>query len=152
MTFGGVATGNVAIVETWRYGAFVAELGAGCAGSNGVPVLAATSVPRLGGAFATSLGNLANGAQLAAVAAGLFAANPPTPLDGFGLPGCLLWTNIDAMVFLPVVGGVMTASIGVPNSASLFGVTICEQGLSLDPGANAAGLIVSNAIQATLGW
>ena len=152
VTFGGSAPGNVAVTETWRYGAFVAELGAGCAGSNGVPVLTATAAPRLGGAVVTSLGNLANGAQFAAVAAGLFAANPPTLLDPFGLPGCTLWVNLDATVFLPVVGGVMTLSIGVPNSASLFGVTICEQGLSLDPGANAAGLVVSNAIQATLGW
>lgn len=149
--FGGTA-GNTGLVDTWEYGAFVGDLGPGCAGSNGVPVLAGSTRPQLGGTFAAALSNLANGAPLGAIVAGLFANQPPLPLDIYGLPGCLLHTNVDAMLFLPVVGGAMTSSFPIPNDPGLFGVTIHEQGLSLDPSANAAGMVVSNAISAVLGW
>ncbi|MBM4061349.1 MAG: hypothetical protein FJ265_09695 [Planctomycetes bacterium] len=150
--FGGIGPGNVARVDTWRYGAHVADLGPGCAGSNGVPALAGNGDPRIGATFSSSLTNLANGAVLAAVAAGLFANVPPLPLDPYGLPGCLLHTNVDALVFLPVLGGAMTSQFTIPQDPSLFGVSIHQQGLSLDPGVNAAGLAVSNAITMVIGW
>jgi len=150
--FGGVGPANLALTDTWTYGAFVDGLGTGCPGSNGVPLLAGATLPRIGGTFASTLTNLAASAQLGAVVAGLFAANPPTPLDGYGMPGCTLWANIDAMVFLPVLSGTMTSQLGIPNDPSMFGVVVHEQGLSLDAGANAAGLVVSNAIRAHIGW
>ena len=62
-----------------------------------------------------------------------------------------LHTNVDVMLFLPVVGGSLTSSFAIPNDPGLFGVQIHEQGLSFDPAANAAGMVVSNAITAVLG-
>lgn len=149
--FGGSAN-NTALLDTWEYGAFVADLGAGCPGSNGVPALAGTTEPRLGSTFVSTMTNLANGTGLGAIVAGFTANNPPVPLAPFGLPGCSLHTNVDAMLFLPVLGGAMTASMALPADPTLVGLQIHEQGLSLDPGFNPAGMVVSNAITANLGW
>lgn len=149
--FGGSAN-NTALLDTWQYGAFVADLGAGCPGSNGVPALAGTTSPRLGSTFVATMTNFAPGSGLGAIVAGFSANNPPVPLAIYGLPGCFLHTNVDAMLFLPVVGGAMTASMLLPADPTLLGLQIHEQGLSLDPGYNPAGMVVSNAITANLGW
>lgn len=149
--FGG-SFNNTAQLDTWEYGAFVGDLGAGCPGSNGVPALAGTTAPRLGSTFVSTMTNLANGAGLGAIVAGFTANNPPVPLDQYGLPGCSLHTNIDAMLFLPILGGAMTASMALPADPTLIGLQLHWQGLSLDPGVNQAGMVVSNAITTNLGW
>jgi hypothetical protein len=148
---GGMAPGNAPLVDTWEYGAFAAPTGAGCPGSNGVPTLANGTPPAFGGTFVVAMQNLANGALVGAIAAGLFDS-PPTSLAQFGMPGCDLHVSVMTAVFLPVVGGAVTAQIGIPSDPTLFGTTLHLQGLSFDPGVNAAGFVVSNAIVGHVGW
>ena len=149
---GGVATGNVALTDTNELSAFVTDRGAGCAGSNGVPALSSVTAPRIGGAFASNLTNLVPNIGLGAIAVGLFPNTPSTPLDTYGMPGCRLHVQVAALLFLGEVNGVVTAQFTIPNDPGLFGTTVLQQGLSFDSGLNAAGLTVSNAIAATIGW
>lgn len=149
VVFGGV-NANQGATGTWLYGAFATDLGAGCAGSNGTPRLTCTARPQFGFNATVEMDQLANGAAIGAIGAGLFTN--PAPLDNYGMPGCSLWLFPDVILFLPVVGGVMTSTFGIPNDPGLLGVTIHEQGLSFDPGANAAGMVVSNALTLLLGW
>ena len=46
---------------------------------------------------------------------------------------------------------VSSGTMPVPVNASLVGVALYQQGVSLDPGFNAAGLTVSNAVRVTVG-
>lgn len=150
--WGGATPGNQGPTDTYEFGPFVTEIGPGCAGGGGVPLLAATSTPRLGTTLTTTMTQLAPWTTFGAIAAGFSTYQPSLPLDAQGLPGCALHVQAQAMVFLPVVGNAVTVSIPLPASAGLLGVQLSQQGLSLDPPANFAGMVVSNAITAVLGW
>lgn len=89
---------------------------------------------------------------LGAIAVGLFPNTPSTPLDTYGMPGCQLHVQVAALLFLGEANGVVTAQFTIPNDPGLLGTTVLQQGLSFDSGLNAAGLTVSNAIAATIGW
>jgi hypothetical protein len=153
---GGVTSNFQPLTDTHEYGASYERLGDGCAGSNGVPVLASTSVPRLGAAFPVTLGNLANGAVVGGVIAGLsstLSGFGPLPFDltVFGMPGCWLRVSPDITLFGVVGGGVVTVNLTVPANQAFVGLELHQQGLSLDPGFNAGGMVASNAMTATVG-
>lgn len=150
--FGGAAPGNVALEDTWEFGALVRDQGPGCTGSNGVPLLVGTNTPQIGSTFTATMTNLAAGAALGAIAASFTPYDPAQPLDFVGMPGCELHVANAVALVLPVIGGTMTANLPIPASASMLGVTVVEQGLAFDPGVNAAGLVMSNAIAAVIGW
>jgi hypothetical protein len=150
--FGGVAPGNVALEDTWVFGALVRDQGPGCPGSNGVPLLVGTNTPQIGSTFTATMTNLAAGAALGAIAASFTPYDPAQPLDFVGMPGCELHVANAVALVLPVIGGTMTVNLPIPASASMLGVTVVEQGLAFDPGVNAAGLVMSNAIAAVIGW
>jgi hypothetical protein len=132
--------------------ATVGAYGSGCAGVSGVPVLAneAHSLPWLGDTFRTRASTLAASTGAVVFATGL-AATPPVDLSPFGMPGCNSWLAIDAVEFAPAAAGASTWSLTIPNSAAFAGVHLNQQVFALEAGANAAGVITTNAIECVVG-
>jgi hypothetical protein len=149
-------SGHTASIETWDYRATCSVLGGGCPGSSGVPVLEATSLLRVGGAFTVTLSNLPPSSVAAAIAGGLSTTAwalgaLPAQLAPFGLTGCTLYVSPDVLTFLPAVAGRSSMTVQVPTNAALVGLAFHQQGLALEPGVNPAGAIVSNAISMVVG-
>ncbi len=132
----------------------VTTLGPGCAGTNGVPVLSATA-PRLGtNATFTCLGLRQN--QFTWMVYGFsnttWNGNPlPLDLAGFGMPGCLAHTSADLTVGAVNTGGILLANLPLSAAPSTLGSVFHAQALGLDPGINALGAVVSNALTLTIG-
>jgi hypothetical protein len=155
--FGGMNPTTYAnLGDTWQYGAKVRTFGAGCAGSNGVPALAALDAPRLGQSYTLQLTNLVPSSGLAIMVAGLSDQTGPfgplpASLAGFGMPGCSALVSSDVVVFVGNIGGTAVLSTAIPAGVGFMGLTLFHQGVSLDAAANAGGLTVSNAVAGTLG-
>jgi hypothetical protein len=132
--------------------------GVGCAGTGGVPLLAAAtgSRPALGSTFVTEVANLPYGIALLEVGFSniITSGSLPLPLDltGIGMPGCNLLVDPLVAIALTGPGSVATWSWAIPNVQSLFGATFFAQGFSFDPGANAFGFAASNGAVGTLGF
>jgi hypothetical protein len=154
--FGGRTANTAVLDETWEYGAQVSLFGLGCAGSNGTPHLDAAQRPIFGTTFAVDLSNLpAN--PVAMLALGLsrttwaFGALP-TLLTSFGMPGCRAYTSSEVLQLVPVSAGLAQWTLPIPAQEQLLGVHLYMQGLAIDPGVNSAGLTVSNAVAAVIGF
>jgi hypothetical protein len=149
--YGGLQTATFTyLATTHEYGATARTFGNGCAGSNGVPALAATDAPRLGGNFPLALTNL-NPTVGAAIFVLSLTSVPPTPLDVIGMPGCTAYVTPDALVAAPASAGASNHTLAIPGALALLGVSLFGQGLSLDPNVNAAWLVTSNAVEGVLG-
>ncbi len=149
--------------QTWEYftplQARHVSLGAGCAGSAGVPVLAAApaSLPWLGETLTCTLTNLPN--LPLAVPFGLIGVSRqtwlgiPLPFDvaSLGAPGCFLLTSVETSVQLVNNMGVAQWQFSIPATVSLLGASFYQQALVLDPTANAFGAVFSNGAHATIG-
>jgi hypothetical protein len=155
--FGGRDQNNAALDETWEYGGQFRTFGSGCAGSNGIPQLRAGSTSSFGTTFRTAITNLSTASPIALVVTGLdnrTSALGPLPqlLTAFGMPNCRLHVSPDLFQVVPASGGAAAWSWGVPPNTLLFGAKFYQQAVGLDAGVNAAGLTVSNAGAATIGW
>lgn len=117
-------------------------VGAGC---NGSTLLGATR-PVLGGSWQLELANVAPTAVVPFTL--LSTTDPGLPLDGLGMPGCVLHADLNLLV---VFLGNPAATVAVPNLAALLGVTLMAQGGALDPTQNAFGAGLSNAIRGVIG-
>ncbi len=135
--------------SSWAYGAQSGTLGVGCVGTHGVPSLTALDAPRLGQSYTTTLSNLDPAINLAILMFG-FTSSSGVSLAAYGMPLCSLFTTPD--ITLGVVGAGGTANWVWPTVAGALGTSLYGQALAFDPGANAAGLTVSNAIRATVGY
>jgi hypothetical protein len=145
--FGGfVAAPNTLSNQTWAFGSGV--YGQGCAGSNGVPALVAAGAPQIGQNFTLNLTNLNPAFSLGFLALGF------TPLPGIdlgpilGMPGCAAFASPDVLLTVSGAAGAANfvwAPVAGPLGAAFFCQCVC-----LDPGANAAGLTISNATFATI--
>lgn len=131
--------------------------GTGCAGTLGVPGLAAIggSRPQLGGLFQAQLSNLP--ANVGLVATGFsdqFAGPVPLPLDlsGLGMPGCQLLA--DPQVVQLVIGQNQIAvwPWALPANVAYLGLRFYQQGFALDAAANPTGLTASNGVAGRIGW
>ena len=130
-----------------------ATSGSGCPGSNGTPTISSATTPKIGQPIDLELSNVS------AAAAPLFVlglsdsqwsgAPLPLPLAPL-LPGtgaaCLLQVAVDALLAAPVVGGVASVSVPVPNDPTLVGAIVYAQGAQLELGgasvtAKAAALL-----------
>lgn len=123
-------------------------IGAGCAGSLGVPGNVATTPPALGGAANITVDRLPVGIAVLAVGVSRTVSGiGPLPVDLglIGMPGCQLRVSFEAT--LTMVGPPPTASIafGIPSTPSLVGLQLFTQALSLDPTLNAFGFGISDA-------
>jgi hypothetical protein len=148
--FGGYTNPPYSLInETWLYGAATRSFGNGCAGSAGTPVLQALTPPNLGLTYHLQLSNLVPATPIAAVAVG-FTELPGVPLATIGMPGCSAFVTPDVLVTVPA-GGTAGWMASVPSLPALLGLSLFTQGLSLDPGANTAGVTVSNAVEGLIG-
>ena len=126
--------------------------GVGC----GTPPLTATpragQRPLLGSAQTTDLGAVPG--SLAFVAIGLSASAAgsvplPLPLAPFGLPGCTLLQDCALDFAAPTVAvgaSAATHTLSVPSQPWCLGLTVYLQPFAPAPSANAAGLVVGNAV------
>lgn len=147
------------VERTTAPGSGFSPVGAGCAGSAGVPVLDARfgSVLRVGARFdmlATNLPGIA-----IAVPFGLVGFNDrmwsgfalPFDLGAVGMPGCMLYNDIVDVALLYKNGTTAEWSMRVPNDTGLVGLATLFQVLVIDPGANPFGGVVTNGGRATIG-
>jgi hypothetical protein len=131
--------------------------GSGCAGSLGEPTLRLTqnwTRAWLGGTLSVDLTNLPQSTGFvvigwSATSTGAFAL--PLSLSQFGMPGCLARVSFDETRFLAGSNHVATTTMPVPLSNALLGLSFYQQGYSIDPAANAAGLVAGNAVRITVG-
>ncbi len=154
--FGGKIANNALQNDTWEYGAQFQRFGSGCLGSNGVPRLDVGTPPQLGQTTTAVLTNLSTTSGVALMAVGLSRqqwalGSLPALLTSYGMPGCRVYTSSDLFAAIPSSGGAATWSWNVPAWPGFLGEAFHLQGLSLDPGVNAAGAVVSNAATIVLG-
>ncbi len=147
--------------DMWSLGpidpASISELGLGCRGSNGSPVLgvAPYQLPWLGDSLELQVTDLVAGTS-ATVWFGV--SSPvwrtfvlPLSLTVFGMPGCVLWAGPDVVVPLSVTGSTGRLVVPIPNQRALLGLQLFVQGAGVDFAANAANLVVSTAIRLEVG-
>lgn len=145
------AVDNVTITQGASYRTF----GAGCAGSLGVPSLAAApgSSPTIGTTMQVALGNLP--LSLAVMATGfsntVAAGSLPLPfsLASSGFPGCDLLVDPLVTQFLIGSGNAATWNFTIPLDNSFVGMSLFNQGVSLD--TTAAGAAFSNGGSMVIG-
>jgi hypothetical protein len=78
----------------------------------------------------------------------------PLPLDltSLGATGCTLLASGETLLFSAVdAAGAATQTLAVPNDASLLGAAFFDQWWVVDPTANPAGIVLSNAGRGTIG-
>ena len=114
------------------------------------PALDAVDAPRLGQNLDLTLANL-NPSITVGVFALSLATIAPTPLDPIGMPGCTGYVAPDLLLNGTAAGGTATLQLPLPGTQALIGTSIFAQGLSFDPGINAAWLAASNAFAGVIG-
>ncbi len=75
----------------------------------------------------------------------------PFDLGDLGLWRCTGYTSVDVAFPLVSFLGTATWNFDIPKDLSLVGMPFYNQGFILDPAANPAGAIVSNAAEAVIG-
>ena len=146
--FGGFAAApNVLSNQTWEIGTGI--YGVGCAGTNGVPTLSASSAPLVGQSWTLNVGNLNPSINIGLLVAG-FTQLPGVDLTNLlNMPGCALFASPD--IFNNVFGAGGSATWTWPTVAGPIGAAFYGQLLSVDPSVNAFGFTISNALYATIG-
>jgi arylsulfatase A-like enzyme len=129
-----------------------------CQGSAGVPAIAASGNPVLGGSFTVNL----TGALPIAIAVHVFgnswrqweAIPLPLPLTVVGAaPGCMLSNSGDALLaFVTGFTGGAQSVVPVPNSSVFVDQTVFGTWVVLDPTApnNPGGFVSTNAVATTM--
>ena len=133
--------------------ALAVPTGAGCVGSGGANVLAASSLPWLGTTF-TAIGTGMPAVGLVAGVYGLGTTNVPlSTILVEGQPGCALLVTPDVLdVRVPTAGSVTTQLV-LPVAPSLLGQVFHQQLVPIELAANGAILAftASNALAVTIG-
>jgi hypothetical protein len=133
--------------------ATVTSQGAGCTGSGGANVLAATALPWIGSTFrARATGMPALGLVVAAT--GLTAQSLPlSSVLPQGQPGCTLLVSPDLLDVLLPVAGTANSQLALPNTPSLVGQSFHHQmvPLELDLSSAITAITSTNALTATIG-
>jgi hypothetical protein len=120
----------------------------GCAGSRPASRLVPADTPRLGRVLEVTVFDLP---QDAAVMVFGWSRTAPIPLAVLGLPGCSQHVTVDAAVLLSGQDAQAQYRIGIPNAIGLVGLGFRNQAIVLDPAANAAGAVVSDAAEGIVG-
>ncbi|MBL8755297.1 MAG: PKD domain-containing protein [Planctomycetes bacterium] len=129
-------------------------IGAGCAGSLGVPGNRSTTQPVLGGAATIVIDRLPF--DLGVLALGfsrsLSAIGPlPVDLGLIGMPGCPLRVSFEATLTMLGAGNTASVVFPVPSTTALVGALVYSQALSFDPALNAFGFAISDAAAMLVG-
>ncbi|MFO1077531.1 MAG: kelch repeat-containing protein [Planctomycetota bacterium] len=163
LLFGGWAGGTNYLADTWRLPsddlvpASAAVFGTGCgspalqldADANARPIVGSTARAIVSNAPGVAFGLL--GASNTALGGAV-----PLPLDlaVYGAPGCFLATDgLFGSLWPTVVTGAGQANfeVAIPGSLALLGLPLFAQAWSPAPGANAAGLVLSNGVAWVVG-
>lgn len=150
MLFGGGELNHGARPDTWIYGAYTPAdaqpIGAGCAGSAGVPVLTSDR-PRLGRErFALEL----RSARPLSACVFAWSTNPQSLAVG---GGCTLYLA-EPMIPVPAISngaGFANAHISIPPVAAWRGLTLYAQAVVADPQGPVFGLAFSAGRRLVLG-
>jgi hypothetical protein len=142
--------------DTWVYStpwpATNTSYGGGCAGSEGIPVLASApySLPWIGDTLHMRVSPLALTTTTVLFGTGL---DPTTPVDlsQYGMPSCNGLVSVLIVDFVAASSGSAEWSIAVPNTAALAGAHVFQQAFALEAGANAAGVVASNGADMMIG-
>ncbi|MCB9881468.1 MAG: serine hydrolase [Planctomycetes bacterium] len=133
------------------------DFGQGCAGTAGTPILRGdpNRLPAYGRTLALGVANLPQPA-VGAFFLGLSNTNYfglPLPFDmtGLGATGCPMDVSLDFAVGFASGTGFATLVVPIPDDDSLPGQVAYFQAVLLDPLANAAGFVVSNGVEVTIG-
>lgn len=157
--FGGALGNGAALANTWWFGdvAGAQAFGVGCgptaftlaAEVGSRPVLGQTFVSRLDAVVSGGLPFLSFGLSATA-----FGAVPlPLALDGLGMPGCFLYHDLVLLgVACAPSGSGFVATLALPGSPSLAGMSLYAQGYALAFGVNAMNLVTSNGLALRLGY
>ncbi len=134
---------------------FAGNFGSGCAGAAGAPVLSAGIGPRLGQT------HLVRAAPLGSAVAvfGMFGfsmtttGSMPLPLNmsALGLTGCWLLVSPDISHVAVLGTGSATWPMPIPAEGALLGLAFYQQMAIVEPGANPAGVILSDGIANVIG-
>ncbi len=132
--------------------------GIGCAGSVGVPLLAAAPgpLPRVDGSFTLQLSNLPAGNLGAFVVFGFSSSDwlgipLPSELSSVGMSGCTAYVSVDAAFVVGTTGGTAQFPVTIPNDPSLLALHFFNQAVVVDPGVNSFGGVVTNAAEGIIG-
>ncbi|GAB4150831.1 MAG: hypothetical protein Fur0037_19470 [Planctomycetota bacterium] len=121
-------------------------------GSRTVPLsLTAGARPIIGGPpVALTTDNLA-GSSLGVLLLSFTQHNPGIDLSIIGMPGCFQYMGTEAPnIFVPA-GNSHVFSLGMPTTTSLSGLPFGCQSAAFNAGANAMGIVTSNAVSMVLG-
>lgn len=127
--------------------------GAGCAGSGGVNVLAATALPWLGATYRAQASGLPPLGFAFRVLGFAPAAVPLPTILPQGVAGCSLLATPDVVEAYGLTGPTLATQLAIPNLPALVSQTLREQVVPLELAANGAilALTSTNALVLTIG-
>ena len=148
-----------AALTTWDNhvsGSLLLQVGAGCAGTAGIPLHSATGTPEIGHTVQYAITNApATTLNLAIYGFSTMSWNgAPLPfnLAAVGAPNCMLRNDAAVLVAgITFPNGTFTRPITFANDPALIGVQLYSQFLVYDPPANAFGWTITSMIRTTLG-
>jgi hypothetical protein len=161
LVFGG-SDWTASLDETWSYGplnpATLSSFGVACSSATSTPILSSNrgSLPWLAGTFDAEVTGLDPTAAFAfftlGFSTGQWGSSPlPLPLASYGMPGCTLYIDGLVTAFATASNGVATWPLQFPYAPALTALPLYMQASAPSPGANAAGMLVSNATALVLG-
>lgn len=130
-------------------------LGAGCAGSAGVPSNSISAPVRLGIPSEITFGNLpAPNMAIGVIGLSNTMSNMgplPLSLAPLGAPGCTAHVSFDSTFFLSGSAGTAGFTLRVPSRVQFLGMVFYTQALVFDPPLNSLGASVSDAAAGIIG-
>jgi hypothetical protein len=105
-------------------------------------------MPGLGSTLNVSINNLPLSAAIMLTGFSRTAsAFGPLPLNtaAFGAPGCSLRSSTEISLFVLGTGNTANWSLPIPLATGLVGLQLYNQAAVIDPGFNAAGVVLSDA-------
>ncbi|MEZ5654247.1 MAG: hypothetical protein R3E87_27240 [Burkholderiaceae bacterium] len=163
MMFGGQNHNGVIFNQTRAFAvidaaASSATYGTGCRGPNGLPVLSAQRLPRLGMTFTLSVSNVGTGLLDIPIGWLGFDASQwngvplPAMLDPLGFPGCTALLAPEGSYPLQNVLGTATWNLPVPFLPAFSGIDVYTQAGVLALGFNPGGLVFTNGVRGRIGY
>ena len=104
--------------------------------------------PRIDAEFTVNLFDLPN--HTAILVTGWQPTNP-IDLTPLGLPGCNRHVVPAVATFVAGQNHTARASFAIPNLPAIVGLRFYQQAIVNDPGANQAGVVVSDAMEGVIG-
>ena len=161
--FGGREPGSAIVLndQTWLFNTLpfaprVESFGTACTGSTGVPSLMPQSLPWLGGEMAGALMGVPVGPPgdpwflaLGTSTTNYWQLILPAELSSFQMPGCWLYTSVDAASILSTSQAEW--SVPIPNVLALRGLNVHAQGIVHDFFVNPRGFVTTQALTFRIG-